>query len=536
VGRARCSIAVRRSLQTASDARGVKTMRTRERATAVLCVCLGALVGLARASSASSDAPVPADDTGSSDLAALVTTLKIGSDESATAALMQLDAEPGLFLDRYELLADAARNAVGVFDKDGLDELVRRHRDPGALRALMRDTSVSRQDLLVTWIGIQIRETPHGLRKEEVVSGFLKLVRGMLASAHSAPDTRRNLLAAFRLSIFYPPYRYVVPSQGRDFAIDLYLEYLNDPDEEVRNEVFSGLCLMGFCSPARQEEIRQTLIEAYPKRARFIQREKDKDRMCLESPPYASPISEEEYFRILQMGPAQLADLYRLDGYRTWGHVRPRIVLNLLQEKAREGDDAAYDALFTIAEDGPWSLRLPEVPQFLARTPKVDNDEQRVDRLLQLVESRFEEFLRERTYTASLMEVLDACFASHLKELMAVEPAARVPQSVYGAGRAIDILLGVVDRVPEPQLRASAASSMAGLCWLSPESVPRVSTAIQEELASLDRAASGSHTPREMDTIGSSRGRLEEALAEVNGVQAAVRSMSTPGAASAESQ
>lgn len=158
---------------------------------------------------------------------ALLSTLATGSDEAATAALLQLDSESEWFLPHYEQVADAVLNATGSLDKDQL----RRFRDWGdydrtPFDKFLQNKYVDRKELLAFWVAGCIQAAPYGERKEEVLNLFLGLVEKMLSADNMAPETLCNLLTSFRHSVFYPFSMNIIPEHGGELAIELYLRSL----------------------------------------------------------------------------------------------------------------------------------------------------------------------------------------------------------------------------------------------------------------------------------------------------------------------
>lgn len=366
---------------------------------------------------------------------ALLSTLATGSDEAATAALLQLDAEPEWFLPHYEQVADAILNATGSLGKDQLS----RFRNWGdydrtPFDELLRTKKVDRKELLAFWVAECIQGAPYGERKEQVLRHFLGLVEKMLSADNVTPETKCNLLTSFRRSVFYPSAMKIVPLNGGNLAIDLYLRHTDNSSEAIVKEVFNGLCRMGFSLPSRREEIRQALIAAYPERGQFL-KERDAN-MSLTLPPSDAPITEEEYFSLLGMDGTQLADVLRSQEFPMAGDSREIVVLKLLEQRAEKGDESTYEALFSLGEEVSDSFQgLDMITSTLGRgAARFNTDEEKADAFLSFLATRVQQSAKKSEAIEVAATVLHEAFIAGLPSRAANAPP------IPGTARAVQAL------------------------------------------------------------------------------------------------
>lgn len=366
---------------------------------------------------------------------ALLNTLATGSDEAATAALLQLDSESEWFLPHYEQVADAVLNATGSLDKDQLDDLLKsRYFEHTPFDKLYKNRKDDRKELLVFWMAERIRMLAHSDRKEEILNYFLGLVDRLLAADNLTPEKTCNLLTSFRLSVFYPFPMNIVPIDGGDLAIDLYLRHLENPSEVVSKDVFYGLGRMGFCFPSRQEEIRQVLITSYPERSQHLK--KPGASMSFSLPQYDAPLTEEAYFELRAMGAAQLTDELRSQIFPMAGNSKETIILTLLSERAEKGDELTYQALFLLGEEVSGNFRgLDKITSTLGRgAARYITDEEKADAFLQFLATRNQQSTKKSEAIEVAAAVLHEAFIAGLPG-----SAANAPP-IPGTARAVQAL------------------------------------------------------------------------------------------------
>jgi len=328
----------------------------------------------------------------SSDIDLLLNRLATGSDAEATAALLELDADPGWFLEHYGQVADAVLNATGSLEPDRLVGFLplSHYSDTPFEKFLRYGEKVERRELLLFWVAERIRSTPTGEEKEAVLEHFLGRVEGLLGEDGVTPEQMCNLLTSFRHSIFYPFAMFVVPQQGSDLAIDLYLKHLEHPSELVAKEVYRGLCRMAFCVPARQVEVRGALIEAYPGREQALQ---IPGYMSLTIPSSSAPIEEAEYISLRGMSAERLVDVLRSQRFPRAGNTTEFIVMAFLKERAERGDESTYKALFSLGKevsDSPIGLDMIAATMGRGASTYI-TDEEKADRILWLVERQVQQ-------------------------------------------------------------------------------------------------------------------------------------------------
>lgn len=328
----------------------------------------------------------------SPEMDALISTLATGSDEAATAALLQLDAQSKWFLPRYEQVSDAVLNATGSLEKGELTEILDwRYFERTPFDRIFQNRKGDRRELLVFWMAECIRTAEPGSRKEEVLVLFAGLLDRLLAAENLTPEMTCDLLASFRLSIFYPFPVNIVPMKGGNLAIDLYLRNLGSPSEAVSKEAIEGLCRMGFCFPSRREEIRQSLVSAYPERTQHLT--KPGASMSLSLPPFDAPMPEEEYFSLREMDALELTEVLRAQKFPLAGNSTEVIVLAILSQRAQKGDESTYEALFSFGEEMSDDFRgLDMITSTLGRgAAKFITDEDKSDAFLQFLATRVQQ-------------------------------------------------------------------------------------------------------------------------------------------------
>lgn len=189
---------------------------------------------------------------------------------------------------------------------------------------------------------------------------ILSAIESRLEVATAPQEVCVLLDIAYRTTFYY---EFVVPRDGSDRLIDLFMRYVMHQDAVIHDFARDRLGMIGSESPTRSKEIRQFLVESAPEISERLTMEPVRGFVFDPLTPAlsgADPAQELEWLSLCAMPPAELAGIIetRLRSDRSQDVAAHRALEILLLQGTKEHGGAGFDATRLVMRKG---VRITEM-------------------------------------------------------------------------------------------------------------------------------------------------------------------------------